>query len=237
MENSAHIKDMIQKYSDVEKYEYDVYHLDFPRIKKVLDIIFSLERGNILEIGCLSGKILSILKKDGWKCYGMDIIDEPKNFDKEINFVKHNVEDSLPFEDSFFDVIYAGEVIEHLYDTDKFLKEVNRILKFNGHFIITTPNIASLINRFLLLFGNHPRYVEYRKGGAGHIHFYILNIMESQLNDSGFEIEKKIGNFLSFPDITKNKKIRRSILSFLGNYFPTLSENIIILAKKTKDKL
>ena len=234
MKNMSNIEDMIQTYSKFSEYENDVYEKDYPRIKKVLKTILSLEKGKILEIGCLSGKIISILKTNGWKAYGIDIIDKPDVFDKDIMFIKHNVENGIPFDDNFFDVVYAGEVIEHLYDTDEFIKEVNRILKNNGYFIVTTPNISSFINRCLLLAGKLPRYVEYKKGGAGHIHFYTMKILEDQLYDNGFNIEKKIGNFFSFPDITKGKKIRKSILSFLGDYFPTFSENLIIVAKVEK---
>lgn len=230
--SNIHIENMVQKYSEFERYEREVYNLDSPRIKKVLDIIHSLKNGRLLEIGCLSGKILSTIKNKGWICYGIDIIDKPKNFDNEIAFIKCNVEEDLPFKNDFFDVVYAGEVIEHLYDTDHFIQEINRILKTDGCLIITTPNIASFINRFLLLVGKLPRYIEYKKGGAGHIHFYTLKIIESQLYDNGFKVEKKIGNFFSFPDPTNDKKIRKLILSPLGNHLPSFSENLIIVAKK-----
>lgn len=231
-----HIKDMEQRYSNFREYESDVYHFDSSRIRKVLNIIMSfkkeMKKGRLLEIGCLSGRMLSTLKSEGWNCYGIDIIDKPKNFDKDIIFIKHNVEEILPFENDFFDIVYAGEVIEHLYDTDNFIKEIARILKPEGYIIITTPNIASFINRFLLLAGKLPRYVEYKKGGDGHIHLYTLKIIESQLCDNGFRVEKKIGNFFSFPDPTNGKNIRNSILSLLGNYLPSFSENLIIVAKK-----
>lgn len=229
------IKDMAEMYSRFEEYESKIYRLDSSRFKKVLKTIMSLKKeikkGRLLEIGCLSGKMLYLIKSDEWNCYGIDIIDR-HDPDKDIVFITHDVEKGLPFTDNFFDIIYAGEVIEHMYDTDRFVNEIYRTLKPNGYVIITTPNIASLINRFLLLIGKFPRYVEYRKGGAGHIRFYTLKIIEEQLCDNEFKIIKRFGNFVSFPDPTRDKKIRNSILSFLGNYFPTFSENFIIVAKK-----
>jgi len=49
----------------------------------------------------------------------------------------------LPFEDSTFDTVVSFEIIEHLKNTDKFLAEMKRVLKNNGIFIVSTPNIES----------------------------------------------------------------------------------------------
>lgn len=218
----------------VKDYEKKVYDLDAPRIKKILKILSVLQKkskGNILDIGCLSGVLLSKTRKS-WNKYGTDIINKPMNFSKDYFYKRGNVEQKIPFEDNFFDIVIAGEVIEHLYDTDNFLKEITRILKSGGHLIITTPNLASLLNRMFLLFGKSPRYLEYRAGGSGHIHLYTLKNLKTQLVNIGFRIIKISGNFLSFPDPTPKKIIRNSILTTLGGVFPNLAENIIIVCVK-----
>lgn len=51
----------------------------------------------------------------------------------------------------------------------------------------------------------------------------------------GFTVEKLTGNFLSFPDPFQKKLLRKYILSPLGTVFPTLSENIIVKARKPRD--
>ena len=45
----------------------------------------------------------------------------------------------MGFEDQCFDVIVAFEVIEHIKQQYRFLKEVQRILKPKGYFIVSTP--------------------------------------------------------------------------------------------------
>ena len=66
-----------------------------------------------------------------------------------------NVEEGLPFERGYFDVVNAGEVVEHLYDTKFFFDEVHRVLKKDGTFFFTTPNLNSLENRIRVLTGGY----------------------------------------------------------------------------------
>lgn len=49
---------------------------------------------------------------------------------------------ALPYNDNTFDVVVSFETIEHLNEADQkaFIKEVNRVLKPEGLFIISTPN-------------------------------------------------------------------------------------------------
>jgi predicted SAM-dependent methyltransferase len=49
---------------------------------------------------------------------------------------------NLPYEDRVFDVIVAGEFLEHLYPShvDPTLCEFQRVLKVGGRLLMTTPN-------------------------------------------------------------------------------------------------
>lgn len=48
-------------------------------------------------------------------------------------------------------------MIEHLYNPDILLAEIHRVLKPGGTLVLSTPNLASWVNRILLLFGRFPR--------------------------------------------------------------------------------
>ena len=52
-----------------------------------------------------------------------------------------------------FDVILFMDVLEHLVEPDLAIKNIKKMLKTNGIFIITTPNLANFFNRLFLLFG------------------------------------------------------------------------------------
>ena len=64
-----------------------------------------------------------------------------------------DLESRFPYPEEFFDIVHAGEAIEHLYDTDSFVQECRRVLKKGGKLIITTPNTLSLPRRILYFFG------------------------------------------------------------------------------------
>jgi SAM-dependent methyltransferase len=68
-----------------------------------------------------------------------------------------NIErDALPFADCSVDLFIANQVIEHTKEVFWIFHEVSRCLKIGGNFIFGVPNIASLHNRLLLVFGRHP---------------------------------------------------------------------------------
>jgi SAM-dependent methyltransferase len=218
---------------EIEEYEKVIWAWDEYRILKSYKLLENCKPGKILDIGCMGGKSLTNLKQKGWDCYGIELSDAAEiALARGINCLKHDVSKGIPFNDEFFDVVWAEEVIEHLMDTDSFLAEANRVLKRNGVLIISTPNIASLINRLRLLFGRNLRYVQYNLNGPGHIRYYTLDLLRNQLLNHDFRVNKIMGNFLSIPDPTKRKFLRKHFLAPLGTWLPSLSENLIVRAEK-----
>ncbi|MBI3395655.1 MAG: class I SAM-dependent methyltransferase, partial [Spirochaetia bacterium] len=65
-------------------------------------------------------------------------------------------QDQYPGKEGTYDVIIANQVLEHLKEVFWVMAEVGRILKPGGRFIVGVPNLASLHNRMLLLFGQQP---------------------------------------------------------------------------------
>jgi 2-polyprenyl-3-methyl-5-hydroxy-6-metoxy-1,4-benzoquinol methylase len=55
-----------------------------------------------------------------------------------------NLNDSIPLESSFFDVVVMWEVLEHLVHQQRILEEINRVLKPGCHLVLSTPNRESL---------------------------------------------------------------------------------------------
>jgi glycosyltransferase involved in cell wall biosynthesis/SAM-dependent methyltransferase len=104
--------------------------------------------------------------------------------------------DRFPYADQAFDTVVCGELIEHLPgDPMHLMSEVNRILKPGGHFLITTPNIASIHGIAAILNRNHPGFfVAYLKPGedgtvdARHAREYTPGEIYRLMLDGGFEI-------------------------------------------------
>jgi len=97
-----------------------------------------LERGDKwLDVGCGWGYVLSDCIKEGIEPYGIDVVDKSIKLAKERNIkaTKCSACDPYPYEDKFFNLITATDVLEHLLEADvsKALKEIHRVLKDDGH--------------------------------------------------------------------------------------------------------
>lgn len=201
------------------------------RLKKIFELINKEKKGKILDLGCLKGEFSLELKKKEWNVFGGDIssaLTEAKK--KGIKCIKFDFEKPFPFKDNSFDGVFAGEIIEHIFDTDFFVSELNRILKPEGFLVISTPNTAWLGNRFLLLIGKKPLNLDYFLSG-GHIRAYTFELLEKQLILHGFKIEKKTSELLRISDKIEFPLLYR-IESILADFFPALSLSIIIKARK-----
>jgi SAM-dependent methyltransferase len=64
------------------------------------------------------------------------------------------------FPDDRFDVIFCGEVIEHLFSPDALLDDLRALLAPGGVLILSTPNLGYYVNRALLLVGISPLFLE-----------------------------------------------------------------------------
>ncbi len=86
----------------------------------------------------------------------------------------------LPLGDNAFDLVWAGEVIEHVADTGRWLSEVRRVLAPGGQLLLSTPN--------------HTRLGLARRGIAAfspplgdHLHLYNRASLRELLGAFGFD--------------------------------------------------
>lgn len=92
----------------------------------------------ILDFGCATGDYCLELKKLGFECVGVDINEEYIKLAQQKGIEACLVKDRLPFNDNSFDTVIMFELLEHVQDPDKILKEAKRVAKKN--ILITLPN-------------------------------------------------------------------------------------------------
>ena len=225
--------------TEYNKQLFASHHLNLKesRLKKVYKMILKEKPGNLLDIGCGAGNFSSSFIDLGWKPYGIDLdalmIDQAKA--KGVEAYIYDISKGIPFEDNFFECIFAGEIIEHLIDTDFFIKEIFRTLKRNGCAILTTPNLASFENRIRILFGIYPIWVNYNLESPGHVRAYTPEALKKQLRKRGFIIEKHKGNWVPFIPQRFIDDVKHPLLAVTGDLLPSLSMDIIIKARKIDD--
>jgi 2-polyprenyl-3-methyl-5-hydroxy-6-metoxy-1,4-benzoquinol methylase len=67
-----------------------------------------------------------------------------------------DLDQRFPYDDGSFDVVVSNQVIEHLCDTDNFVRESYRVLRPGGLAVVSTENLASWHNIGALMFGWQP---------------------------------------------------------------------------------
>ncbi len=95
----------------------------------------------LLDFGCGSGIFVEELEKAGFDAHGVDISDEAVRFGALQGVKNLSVMDShrINFSDNTFDVVLSMDVLEHLEDESWAIKEIERILKPGGVFVVMVP--------------------------------------------------------------------------------------------------
>ena len=166
-----------------------------------------------LDCGCDDGSFTKqVADKIGTKkVYGIEIGKDAaaKAREKGITIKSNDLNEKFPFSDNFLDVVTANQVIEHLYDTDNFIKEIKRVLKPGGYAIFSTNNLASWHNIVALLLGYQPfpndvstdntglgKLIPLFEGEAGswaHLRIFTFKSLKQFMEYHGFIVENIVG--------------------------------------------
>ena len=105
-------------------------------------------QGDVLEIGTGTGYGIDIIAP-----YAQRFVTIDKTRSEELGALPKNVEfvqaavPPLPFADESFDCVVSFQVIEHIREDAEFVREVQRVLKKGGKFIVSTPNRPMSLTR------------------------------------------------------------------------------------------
>lgn len=116
---------------------------------------------------------------------------------KQCALVNLDANKRLPFADKSFAAVISTDLIEHLYDPMTLIVEFRRIVKPGGAVVLSTPNLATLQDRFRFLFGLTPRQIDplhdYLKL---HIRQYTVQSLRHMLDRAGFVMTKVRSNYV-----------------------------------------
>ena len=199
------------------------------------------ENSKVLDVGCSSGNFGEILIKnkncivDGVEIDKKDILRAQKKLRKVYDL---NVETEPINISEKYDIVFMGDIIEHLARPVPVLKNLKKTLNKNGKLIYSIPNICHMSVRLMMLAGN----IEYGKSGLldeTHLHFYNskevrrifseayykIDIFDYTVNDLPYEIIKRQLNDLGLNITPKFKETIQSIdgaaYQFVGQASPS----------------
>lgn len=136
----------------------------------------------VLDLGCGDGAFAADLVKGGAEVVAADVSREAlrragARLGAAAELVALAEGAALPFAEDAFDLVWAGEVLEHVADVAGLLAELRRVLRWGGTLLVTTPW--------------HGRLVVGRDEGtfdprADHLRFFSARTLRALLRDAGF---------------------------------------------------
>ena len=111
----------------------------------------------VLDLGCRDGALTQAYL-DGNDIVGVDAdreaLAEASRLGIETKWA--DLDQPLELPDAGFDVVVAGELLEHLRDPQRLVSEARRVLRPGGTFVASVPNAYRLKGRLLFLLGRPP---------------------------------------------------------------------------------
>ena len=131
----------------------------------------------VLDLGCRDGS-LSRAYADGNEIVGVDADREALAAAGKLGIETHwaDLDEPLAFDDASFDVVVAGELLEHLRDPHRIVDDARRVLRPGGIFVASVPNAYRLKNRLRFLLGRDP------EDDPTHLHMFAPDDVQTLLD-------------------------------------------------------
>lgn len=180
---------------------------------------------SVIDFAAGGGEILRKTKEHYPNAYtfGVDLTESSVNTLRSFGIEGRATNLENPFTvEREFDFALAGEIIEHLINTDIFLQSVNRSLRHGGYLLLSFPNVNQPLSGIMQLFLDLPPFAAARYNGF-HVRDYTLRIMKALLAAHGFDLLRRYGT-----QITKAPEWTHA----LCHPFPRLGKCIVLVLKK-----
>ena len=191
-------------------------------------IMFSLlgdgRQRKLLDVGCGIGTMSLELQKRGFHVTGVDFSEVAVNKCRRrgLDAIVSDVDkDGLKFADKSFDIVWAGDVIEHVFDPIFLVEEVHRVLKDDGWLLMSVPNNFSLSKRLkIFLSGKSMQSNIYRRlRQCKHHTFFSWELLLFMLHEAGLCPDRYFSIFKIPKTKTERVTANKTIGRWLGRIF------------------
>lgn len=149
---------------------------------------FLVPGGSVLDLGAGSGAMCQRLMDMGMKVTAMDLVAENFKLNNVVPFIAADLNEdfSARLHDKL-DGIIAVEIMEHLENPRKFLRECHKLLKPGGYLLLSTPNIDNPVAKGLFLkSGTFQWFTDYNYENDGHIMPVSQWLLRKIIQEAGF---------------------------------------------------
>jgi SAM-dependent methyltransferase len=179
---------------------------------------------SIADLGAGSDAVSTALRHRGARVVMVDVLADTLGRSGGTPAVRADLSKPLPLRDRSLDGVFAGEIIEHLFDPLRFLGECRRVLVPGGVLVVTTPNLATLQDRIRLVLGRSPRQVDACHPYLWlHIRPFTASSLRHAFLRSGLRPTMLRSNYCVFGGDRRAVSSRR-----LAQLFPSLGGSLIL---------
>jgi 2-polyprenyl-3-methyl-5-hydroxy-6-metoxy-1,4-benzoquinol methylase len=154
----------------------------------ILDMLGDMPKARVLDIGCSGGLLAEHIRARGHRVTGIDYIEVPGVRERTDEFHQVDLVHGIPPEvGDGYDIVIAGDVIEHLPRPAQALKEISRVLRPGGQLMLSVPNFAHWYPRTRVALG----MFGYDRRGIlddTHLRFFTRATLRRLVRSSGFDI-------------------------------------------------
>lgn len=170
----------------------------------------------VIDVGCGMGEFSDITEAQGHAVSRVDGADHCVTYNRSNTHTCEQIDlehGTLPFVDDTFDVAVSLDVIEHLWNTEHYLNEIQRAVKPSGYVILTTPNYNYIRYRVLCAIGRFDSFTY----GSRHKKFFTTNSFKRLLNNR-MDIINVIGTFAGKIKLSSGLNLFAEQIGILGRF-------------------
>lgn len=158
----------------------------------------------VLDLGCSSGLLAAEMRRMGHRVTGVDITEFPEASARLDQFVRANLDEGIPSSvGTGYDVVIAGDVLEHVRHPDLLLGQIREVLAPGGLALVSIPNFSHWYPRFRVLAGRFD-YDDQGILDRGHVRFFTRRSFERLVRRSGMRINRTESIGVPFERLTSS---------------------------------
>jgi SAM-dependent methyltransferase len=194
-------------------------------LHKEVSILSKYIQGNVLDVGCGEKPYEKLFNVK--KYVGLEYDNTENRKAKKADFYYDGK--IFPFKNSEFDAVVCNEVLEHIFEPDKFILEIKRVLKVNGVLLLTVP----------FVWDEHEQPVDYGRYSSFGLKVLLerngFEVVVQRKSVSDFSIIFQLINSYFFKKVSRNIMAKYLFIIFVSSVFNILGVLSSIILPKNND--
>jgi 2-polyprenyl-3-methyl-5-hydroxy-6-metoxy-1,4-benzoquinol methylase len=173
----------------------------------ILRWLAELPPGRLLDLGCSNGALAERARAVGHRVVGVDLAELRGTAERVDRLVRADLDHGIPDEvgeDGPFDVVLAGDVLEHVRDPERVLDQARDLLAPGGRLIVSVPNFGHWYVRLRTVLG----LFDYDQRGLldrTHVHFFTRRSIRRELRRARFRVARSAVTGLPFELVARGR--------------------------------